>query len=522
MTGLGLLLPRCFHSPILAILAIAVLASRQTAMGQSGGDLKKLAGVWHVVAEEFKGQARPREELLEAKSVLKVTGGEFVFETRSPDGKKAVHMGTVVLNESAKPKRLDWKGTGPKGASLERIGLYEITEKELKLVYVQQLVKRSDPALRPADFRTSDGDNHVVVTFRREPLGIANASTLKPAPEKKTIPVVKIPPTHVLQFAPAQRIEAILNLDSYSPNQGTEEWIVVVPRLPELDRQRNVSTTMSPAGTHTEDLSDLKRPLAIARVPAKDEALKSCITVQLTYRADLWERQLVPLGAGVKPPKIKDLSDEERQRALANTAHCNFEDETFQAWLDKHRMRRSKKEGDVEFAYRVFQTIRKNCGYEYHGHMDRHAANVCKRGKSDCGGLSILFVAAMRASGVPARVLIGRHCSPGDQDQEVQIDQVKLANYGGQHATAEFFAYGVGWVPADMSAGIKHDKSESGLEFFGRDRGRFLVMHVGEDLVVDTIHFGRRTIHAMQSPVAWSKGTGYAKHKETWKVRDLR
>jgi uncharacterized protein (TIGR03067 family) len=155
MTALRFFVFRHEHLPAAAMLAIVVLAGSLPAMGQSNGDLQRLAGTWHVASEQFKGQERSSQDLLDSKSVLKVTGSKFVFEIQPPNGKKAIHTGTVMLDESVKPKRFDWKGTGPKGASLERIGLYELTEKEFKLVYVQRLSKKGDPVSRPADFRHS-------------------------------------------------------------------------------------------------------------------------------------------------------------------------------------------------------------------------------------------------------------------------------------------------------------------------------------------------------------------------------
>src|SRR6476620_7542043 len=84
----------------------------QSAAQGQGGDLKKLAGVWHIATSEFQGQPRPRENLIATKATLTVTGSQFVFELELPDGTKAIERGTAVLNESTKPKSFDWNGTG--------------------------------------------------------------------------------------------------------------------------------------------------------------------------------------------------------------------------------------------------------------------------------------------------------------------------------------------------------------------------------------------------------------------------
>jgi transglutaminase-like putative cysteine protease len=333
-------------------------------------------------------------------------------------------------------------------------------------------------------------------------------------------------PKYKLQTTRVDRIEAVLITEYEYPHGTSEEWVIVAPRLPELTQQRKVSTIMEPSGTPGKEPSDLERPVLTARVPVAVEALKKSIKIRLTFRADRYSRQLVPLGPGMKAPAVKNLTAAERKLALAVTEQFNFADPDFQEWLDRRNLRRRDKEVEVDFALRVFQTIGKNASYEARPNLDRHASNVCKIGKSDCGGLSVLLVAALRANGVPARVLVGRLARPGDKDRPIQIDQLKVDHFGGQHATAEFFAQGVGWVPVDMASGVaSNNRPSAGLMFFGRDLPGFLTLHIDPELVLDSIHYGRQNVLVLQSPIAWAKGTGDfsdMKLKETWKVRQLR
>jgi transglutaminase-like putative cysteine protease len=148
--------------------------------------------------------------------------------------------------------------------------------------------------------------------------------------------------------------------------------------------------------------------------------------------------------------------------------------------------------------------------------MDRHASAVCASGKSDCGGMSNLFVAVMRASQVPARGLFGRWATSAKKGEKVgEID------YYQWHVMAEFFADGVGWVPVDVSSSVLHDRSKSGLRCFGNDRGEFLTFHVDPDFDVDTGAFGVNHVGSLQSPAWWVTGNGTVdgwKANEDWQI----
>lgn len=76
-----------------------------------------------------------------------------------------------------------------------------------------------------------------------------------------------------------------------------------------------------------------------------------------------------------------------------------------------------------------------------------------------------------------------------------------------------------------MSSSILHDKSKAGLAYFGRDPGDFFVMHVDTDLEVDTIHFGKKKVHNLQTPMFWVTGAGDLKDgriQQGWQVRQVK
>ena len=78
-----------------------------------------------------------------------------------------------------------------------------------------------------------------------------------------------------------------------------------------------------------------------------------------------------------------------------------------------------------------------------------------KNGYGECGDYAALFVALCRASGVPARPVVGRWA---------------LQENGDNHVWAEFYLQDVGWVPVDPSFGPKNN-----ADTFGKlDNGRII------------------------------------------------
>lgn len=324
-------------------------------------------------------------------------------------------------------------------------------------------------------------------------------------------------PDYHLVTLPAQRIAATLKVKIEAPNLNTAEWILFAARAPELEYQTQASTGLLPLGTPIRDLSDLKRPMLVARVPVGNATQRQELEVKLTIQATLHSRQLregIPAPRGSMPR----LSDEAQRRALGSNTLVDYKNPEFQAWLQEQKLKRASGESDLDFARRTFVFLQEYCGYEYKDHQERRASVICKSGKSDCGGLSALFVATLRASGVPARALIGRWANSARSNGKLEG-----LPYSQTHVKAEFFAEGIGWVPVDLSQAVS-DKAnrEKGLTFFGRDPGDFLVLHIDHDLKVDSYHFGIKTIDGLQGVNYYAPGPGNfdgCKCSETWEVR---
>jgi hypothetical protein len=77
-----------------------------------------------------------------------------------------------------------------------------------------------------------------------------------------------------------------------------------------------------------------------------------------------------------------------------------------------------------------------------------------------------------------------------------------------EHVKAEFFAQGVGWVPADQSSAVQYDRSPQKLLHFGNDSGNFVTFHMDSDLTFDTLFFGTKTMTLLQKASYWASGSG--------------
>jgi hypothetical protein len=312
-----------------------------------------------------------------------------------------------------------------------------------------------------------------------------------------------------------KRVRGELTVALSMPKLQAEEWILYAARLPELPGQSGVRSALHPNGHPGQELSAEGRAVLFARVPVRDAKQRHALTIRVDYEATLLARKLVRRQPGKVVPQVAPLNAETRRLALAKSDLFDFDSPAFQRWLDEHRLRRDPKEAEIDFARRAFTEIKDVFKYTFNEGMDRQASHVCQAGTSDCGGLAIVLVSTLRAHGIPARVLSGRWAMSS-------VNEPGKAQYDQQHVKAEFFAQSVGWVPADPALAVAYDKSPEGLRFFGNDPGDFVTMHVDNNVELDTVHFGRKSIEWLQSPAYWLIGEGSfdgMSTKEKWQVQ---
>jgi transglutaminase-like putative cysteine protease len=323
-------------------------------------------------------------------------------------------------------------------------------------------------------------------------------------------------PAYRLQVQEARRVTAVQTFEIAAPHLHASEWVIVAAQAPELPGQTGVRTTLEPAGTVRTEYSPLRRPVVTARVRARGPGRDQPLTVRVTYQATLRARRLVPLAPGEAAPAVPPLSAAERRLALLPSTTIDFRAGDFQHWLDERGLRNRDGEPDFAFARRAFQASREHFTYCWPAGHDGKASTACRAGRGDCGSLAALFVAALRANGVPARVLVGHWAEarraaalPGESSQPTA------------HVQTEFYADGIGWVPADPSAALDAPERASWIGF-GNDRGNFLVQHVDFDLLLDSIHFGRQPLAHLQNVARWATGSGSwdgATVRDDWQVQ---
>jgi transglutaminase-like putative cysteine protease len=181
------------------------------------------------------------------------------------------------------------------------------------------------------------------------------------------------------------------------------------------------------------------------------------IDVEATFRGDLIKTSIAP-----GPPRepITDLTALERRRYLASSDQVDFKNPAFRRMLTSNNLNRLPEEGVLQFGHRIHSFIQENYTHEPHAPQapSRKPSETLTVRHSDCGGVGLLFVAIMRANGIPSRTLWGRWA-------RIQTDP----DYGQWHVIPEFYVDGVGWIRA-------LDKS------FGKHSGNFITFHTDTNL----------------------------------------
>lgn len=323
-------------------------------------------------------------------------------------------------------------------------------------------------------------------------------------------------PAFTLKVSDKERIEAVLTYKIEIPKLQVQEWIIYAAQAPDLPGQVQVNTILEPGGKVAFELSPEHRPMMLARLPGKGREKE--VTIHVKYQAMLRSRDLVPAKRGRTPATVAPLSDQTRQLMVEPGGDFDWKTEAVQKWVREQQLQRRAGESDIDFARRVFVAIKRNFTYDFKTGMDRRASAVCRAGKTDCGGLSILFVTIMRGNDIPARSLVGRWALSSKEK-----DTVGDSPYYQTHVKAEFFAEGIGWVPADLASAL-YDKQGDGLNCFGHDPGDFLTQHVDQHLRLDSFHFGKHDMEFTQGPAYWVTGRGNIEPtltQEKWEVRKL-
>lgn len=310
---------------------------------------------------------------------------------------------------------------------------------------------------------------------------------------------------YVLDTYPARKVKAVLTTDIAHPDATVEQWYLYAPLAPNLPCQQAVHSTFEPPAKVMTENSSLKRPVFYTRITDGRKQVHTVLTIEATLMA----RRLRVLGHDEAAPAVAALDPAEAARYTRSGATADRDNHAFRAWLEGAGLARGKEESELSLAHRAVAYIKHHFSYQWP--TPAHVASaVCTAGKSDCGGLSAVFVAVMRSGGVPARLLGGRWAlsqEPPDKGQ--------------WHVKAEFFARGVGWVPVDSSLTVS-DTAGPDFAHLGNDPGDLIAMAAGEDLLLNSfLSSGPSSRSVMQGIVYWWRGSGPDKNsrfEEHWSV----
>jgi len=301
-----------------------------------------------------------------------------------------------------------------------------------------------------------------------------------------------------MSVRPSRHVEGSMVFAVGASKMAAEEWLVYMPLPPETLGQKNVSYKATPEVKKTAEAGGLKQGLLMWDISA-GKANRNMVAVNITYSADLLAHKLV---AG-KGEAVAGLGDEERGIYLAATSLLDWREGAFQEFLAANKLRPLDVETDVDLARRIFLYFKEHSNFEFKEGIERRVSRTCSTMKTDCGGLTALYVAALRANGIPARQLVGRWAQSAKKGETLYGKPWQQ-----EHIKAEFYASGIGWVPVDVSVAVDFDKKPGSLQHFGDDPGNFLTFHFDADLAVEVPKLGRQVTRFMQEPAYFFLGKG--------------
>ncbi len=283
------------------------------------------------------------------------------------------------------------------------------------------------------------------------------------------------------------------------PNMTVSSWGIVAGLPPELASQHIIRSAMTFPG-HSgwvanvrNEVSKRHRPVLLGIQPANEPSLVHGYNVRVEYDVVFrrWDLRPGPSNASIQP-----LAAKERSLYTADDEQLNFRSGVVQDWLNRLGLSRSKGETDIEFTKRALHSIHNTNKYGDPERELKSMSSECRESKHSCGGFAWLLVTALRANGIPSRVLPGRLV--GKDDDSV-------------HVVTEAYFDGVGWFQIEAT-------DESG-EIVAPPP--ILVFHIDNGLVIEGWHDTTKLDWLqpiVNFPNAISGDWKDCKSKDTWRV----
>lgn len=284
--------------------------------------------------------------------------------------------------------------------------------------------------------------------------------------------------TAVSASAPASRrllIEQTVRLRDQADGPA-RVWVPLPPNTPE-QTVTGIAIEADRPGTMTAD------PVFGNRFVVFDFPSKEAGEIRLSYQVE--RREQIEFGRGAPT-----LTAAERARYLRSGGLIVIDDEVRR----RARGAVAGRDGVMEKARAVYDHVFETMAYDKSGSGwgRGDVLYACEVGKGNCTDFHSLFIALLRAEGVPARFRIG-----------YPVARTSQGTLRGYHCWAEFYVDAKGWFPVDISEAWKNPEKKE--YFFGRlDADRFVV-GTGRDVTLVPPQNGD-PLNWVLDPVAQSRG----------------
>jgi transglutaminase-like putative cysteine protease len=308
-------------------------------------------------------------------------------------------------------------------------------------------------------------------------------------------------PPYKLEITDVHKVNATITYEIKTKEFTAKKWMIFVHEPPDTPSQGNVTTKSVPAGEIRTEKGPLERKARYIEIIPEKPMSGRGVKLQVDIEATIRSRKLVRVAPDEKTPSVTPLTETERKYYLAPSIQVDFESKEFRAWLDAKKLHIGKDESPLDLAERILAVLRADVTYHSDPYEDKRASVACKSNKTDCVGMTVMFVGAMRASGIPARAIVGRTVSPRPTNGRA------VTSSDHPHVRAEMYLPNIGWVPVDPSYANGNSKKPV-KEFIGNDIGDLLVLHVDTDLKMPFPDRVRNARFLQLDAFYWAEGDG--------------
>lgn len=339
-------------------------------------------------------------------------------------------------------------------------------------------------------------------TVVRTPSTSPAASRTTPPASPSTTPSAAPSPRIVgIRYTDPMRYEVTYRVVARNDGSRLDRLIVYQPKPVDWDAQEDVrigAVTPTPDATRVDEATGngMYRWELHGR-PAAGKTVPFVVTFSLTaYRTD------VDIAPEEVRPYRTDSTLYERY-----TAAERFIESQDPAVTSKAREIGGDEMNPLLLARRFYDFVIDQSTYVRTGTGLHGAKALLASGAGECGDYASLFVALSRASGIPARPVVGYWAQSG-------LDQT--------HVWAEFFLEGYGWVPVDPTVG---QSSRDPDRSFGHLDNRRVILDKGFNIRLLPAAPDDYVAPFLQVPSWWFWGTGdagaVAVERDLWSVRRL-